>query len=108
MPISVAGLAAKMNMRLLMGSLIILEGVALLFPRYLKTDSLRLVAFGFAWFLIVTAPYAIFADRLFMRYGYLGHAGLALCVGGLVESIVRLLSTRRSAALPQVAAPSHA
>ena len=108
MPISIAGLAAKMNVRLLMGALIILEGVALVFPRYLKTDGLRLVAFGFAWFLIVTAPYAIFADRLFMRYGYLGHAGLALCVGGLVESIVRLLSTRRSAALPQVAAPSHA
>ena len=107
MPISIARLAAEIYTRVLMGALIILEGAALLFSKYLKTDGLRLVVFGFAWFLIVTAPYAIFADRLFMRYGYLGHAGLALCVGGLVESIVRLFSTRR-AALPQVAEPSHA
>jgi|HubBroStandDraft_6_1064221.scaffolds.fasta_scaffold05246_4 hypothetical protein len=108
MPRSIAGLAAKMHMLVLMGALIILEGAALLFPGYLKADGPRLVVFGFAWFLITTLPFTIFADRLFMRYGYLGHAGLALCVGGLVESIVRWFSTRRPAALPQVAEASHA
>lgn len=107
MPINVAGLAGQLYVRLLFCVLTLSEIAILLFPRFLKSQGLRVVVFGFAWFLITTLPFTIFADRLFMRYGYLGHAGLALCVGGLVESIVRRFSTRR-AALPQVAEPSHA
>lgn len=41
----------------------------------------RVLAFGLAWFFIATLPYAVLDDRLFMRYSYLGHAGLALCIG---------------------------
>lgn len=107
MPINVAGLAGNVYVRLLFGVLTLSEIAILLFSRFLKSQGLRVVVFGFAWFLITTLPFATFEDRLFMRYGYLGHAGLALCVGGLVESVVRLFSTRR-AALPQVTEPSHA
>ena len=94
MPISIAGLAATLPARTICAAMILIEGAVVLFPRVLRTEGQRMAAFGFAWFLIITAPYAIFADRLFMRYGYLGHAGLALCVGGLVESLVRSLSAR--------------
>jgi Dolichyl-phosphate-mannose-protein mannosyltransferase len=95
MPISIAGLAATLPVRAICAALIVMEAAVFLFPGFLKTEGQRMVAFGFAWFLIITAPYAIFADRLFMRYGYLGHAGLALCVGGLVESVVRVFFARR-------------
>jgi len=95
MPISVAGLATTLRVRVLCGGLIVAEAVVLLFPRLLKTQGLRLVVFGFAWFLITTAPYAIFADRLFMRYGNLGHAGLALCVGGLAQTVFTSISDFR-------------
>jgi protein O-mannosyl-transferase len=108
MPTNLAVLAENLYVRVLFCVLTLSEIAILSFPRFLKSQGLRVVVFGFAWFLITTLPFTIFADRLFMRYGYLGHAGLALCVGGLVESIVRWFSTRRSAALPQVAEPSHA
>jgi len=52
----------------------------------------RLVAFGFAWFVIATLPAALFEGRLFMRYGYFGYAGLSIAaasVGGLVDEATR-------------------
>jgi hypothetical protein len=103
----VAALAGQLYVRFLFSVLALLEIASLSFPRFLKSQGLRVVVFGFAWFLITTLPFTIFADRLFMRYGYLGHAGLALCVGGLVESVVGLISARR-AVLPPATAPSHA
>jgi hypothetical protein len=52
---------------------------------------------GLAFFVITTSPYAILESRLFMRYGYVGHAGLAVCAGGLIWMIVTLLLRRRAA-----------
>ena len=46
----------------------------------------RVAAFGLIWFWVATAPYAVLADRLFMRYSYFGHAGLAVALGGLTAS----------------------
>jgi hypothetical protein len=40
------------------------------------------VAFGLWWFVLGMSPFVIFADRLFMRYAYFGHAGLAIAVAG--------------------------
>lgn len=90
MPARIAALADTLWVRVLLGILIVSEAVLFLFPRILKTQDLRLVAFGFAWFLIATLPFAIFDDRLFMRYSYLGHAGLALCVGAMLKESIRL------------------
>src|SRR5208282_3296493 len=102
MPAQVAALAGTFDMRLVLGVPIVSEIALLLAPRLLKTRDLRLTAFGFAWFLIATLPFAIFKGRLFMRYSYLGHAGLALCVGALVRGAIGLFRTRQPVALPQV------
>jgi len=56
----------------------------------------RVAALGFAWFVMATAPFAVLADRLFMRYSYAGHAGLALCVGGLAAGVAQRWRARRS------------
>jgi hypothetical protein len=48
----------------------------------------RVAAFGLAWFFAATAPFAILADRLFIRYSYFGHAGLAIAAGGVVSGVV--------------------
>ncbi len=36
------------------------------------------IVFGWTWWLLATLPVAPFQQRLFMRYAYFGHAGLAL------------------------------
>jgi hypothetical protein len=46
--------------------------------------------FGFGWFVLATAPFAAFENRLYMRYSYFGHAGLALCAGALAQGVWRL------------------
>lgn len=40
------------------------------------------VAFGLWWFVLGMSPFVIVADRLFMRYAYFGHAGLAVALAG--------------------------
>jgi hypothetical protein len=57
----------------------------------------RVIAFGLGWFFVATAPFVVFADRLFMRYGYLGHAGLALAIGGLSAGIAERWTRARAA-----------
>jgi hypothetical protein len=47
----------------------------------------RAVVFGFAFFLIAVSPYVILQSRLFMRYGYAGHAGLAICLGAVTYCV---------------------
>lgn len=51
--------------------------------------DLRVFTFGFGFFLIATAPFVLFEDRLLMRYSYFGHAGLAICAGVLWKEIAR-------------------
>ncbi len=41
----------------------------------------RPVVFGLTFFLLAIAPFLVFDDRLFMRYSYFSHAGLALAAG---------------------------
>jgi len=43
-------------------------------------DLVRVVVFGFAFFLLSMAPYAILQERLFLRYSYVGHVGLAIAL----------------------------
>jgi protein O-mannosyl-transferase len=90
MPARAAAFAGSWYVRLFFGALIISESTLLWFPKLLRTEGMRIVAFGFGWFLIATLPFAIFENRLFMRYSYLGHAGLALCAGAIVRGAFRL------------------
>jgi hypothetical protein len=48
---------------------------------------LKLLALGVALFLLAMAPYVAFADRLFLRYGYFGHIGLAVGVAALLQGV---------------------
>lgn len=52
------------------------------------------IAFGFAFCLIALSPYVILESRLFMRYGYAGHAGLAIAAGALTYHIVSEVRSR--------------
>jgi hypothetical protein len=49
---------------------------------------LKIFAWGMALFLLSTAPYVLFEDRLFLRYGYFGHTGLAVGVVALLQGII--------------------
>jgi hypothetical protein len=57
-------------------------------------DRPRAAAFGFAFFLIALSPYVILESRLFMRYAYAGHAGLAISAGALLYYVVTTVSQR--------------
>jgi hypothetical protein len=65
-----------------------LETAAILAARRLG-PALRAAAFGFGWFLLGMAPFVILRDRLFMRYTYFGHAGLAIAVAALLLALSR-------------------
>jgi protein O-mannosyl-transferase len=54
----------------------------------------RLAVFGLGWFLLAAAPYVILEDRLFMRYSYFPHAGLAVAVAALAWSLAQRFRRR--------------
>ena len=56
----------------------------------------RVVAFGLTWFFAGTAPFVVLADRLFIRYTYFGHAGLAIAVGALASAAAQWIRSARS------------
>jgi hypothetical protein len=59
-----------------------------------RAKHLRPLLFGFRFFIIATAPYVILEARLFMRYSYLGHAGLAILSTAIAQFIVDRLRRR--------------
>ena len=104
MPPRVVAAAESPAMIVLMASLMTLAAVVMARAR-LRPASVsspgRVAALGFAWFVAATAPFAVLGDRLFIRYSYAGHAGLALAAGGVGAAIaqhwrVRVLSARHA------------
>jgi hypothetical protein len=94
MPGRVGTLADSSIVRIIFALLICAEVVMLVLARNTKNDNLRILTFGFAWFLLATLPFAIFdRNRLFMRYSYLGHAGLSLCLAAIVREFARFASS---------------
>jgi hypothetical protein len=88
-PPHIATMAEGAPILLLMGSLVILAGALSAWSRVRPASvsrPARVVAFGLVWFLAGTAPYAVLGERLFMRYSYVGHAGLAVALGGLTAA----------------------
>jgi hypothetical protein len=64
-------------------------------------DPVRALALGLMWFLAGTAPFVVFANRLFLRYAYFGSAGLSLLVLAMPPAAAeawRLRESRREAA----------
>jgi hypothetical protein len=63
----------------------------------------RGVLLGLTFFLLGTAPFVTLEDRLYLRYGYFGHAGLAIACGALLQWLVsRVRSAAQSAARARV------
>jgi len=90
MPPHVAEMASSTFTIGLFGALVTVT-VALVLIARLRPAALgepgRAIAFGLGWFLVATSPFVVFGDRLFMRYAYLGHAGLALAIGGVAAAV---------------------
>ena len=55
------------------------------------------MAWGFAFFVAASSPYVILKSRLFMRYGYAGHAGLAIAAGAVLCRLAGMLAGRMGA-----------
>lgn len=97
MPPRVGALSGTAPAIVLIAALVVVEVAVLVAARLQPArvgPSLRVAAFGVAWFFAATAPYAILAHRLFIRYSYFGHAGLALAVGGAVAAVHERLAER--------------
>ncbi len=90
MPARLAALSDLWQVKALAAVTIVAETALMVFSRAAKSDWVRIVTFGFAWFLIATVPVAAFDGRLFMRYSYFPHAGLAICAGALIRELARL------------------
>lgn len=89
MPPRVAALSNMWLVKAPAAATILADTAVVVFCRSAKSDWLRIVAFGVALFLIATLPFVAFEGRLFMRYSYFGHAGLALCAGALTREFAR-------------------
>ena len=48
--------------------------------------NLQLLAFGFGFFLLVMLPYCLISDRPYLRYSYIGHAGIAIMAGAVLRA----------------------
>lgn len=64
--------------------------------------------FGLGWFAAATAPFVLFENRLYMRYSYFGHAGLAWFAGALGWFAWSLLRRPPPAERPATRSPAAA
>jgi hypothetical protein len=92
---------------------VILVGVSLVFAaihRRLKggyAAPARVFVFGILFFVIAMIPYVILNGRPFMRYGYLGDAGLAISSGVVLHEIAGMILRKvRKAPAPASASAS--
>lgn len=91
-PPHVAALAVTRPMTVLVAVLVALDAIVVGLARWRPHRigaTARIAAFGFTWFLVATAPFVILADRLFMRYSYLGQAGLAITAGAVASALAQ-------------------
>jgi hypothetical protein len=91
--------AASTPLVVAMACLVAVEVALLVAARWrphLVGPSARAAAFGLAWFFAGTAPFVVLADRLFIRYSYFGHAGLAIAFGGLASAAAQWIGAGRA------------
>lgn len=73
------GVAGQSLLFLLIGVTLVLLVLKAWVPR-----TVHLFTLGSGFFFLAILPYSFFADRLFMRYGYASHSGLALAAAALL------------------------
>lgn len=66
----------------------------------------RVLALGCAFFTLGVLPFLFFEGRLFMRYGYFAHAGLAIAAAGLAVRTPRWI--RNQSLLPELVVEDRA
>jgi len=49
-----------------------------------------------AWFLAGTSPFVVLAHRLFIRYTYFGHVGLAIAAGAVTSAVTQWILVLRA------------
>jgi hypothetical protein len=54
-----------------------------------QASLVRALVFGLAFFFLSMAPYAILQERLFLRYSYVGHVGLAIALSAAFALVLR-------------------
>jgi len=70
----------------------------LLFGLFVRTDGksvrqeLRPLLFGTGYYLVAAAPFAVLGERLYMRYSYNGHVGVAIFCATLSMLLYRSIS----------------
>ncbi len=92
MPPRVVELAGTPIMLVLTTALLVLTAASMVWARVRPasvSSAARAALFGLAWFFAATAPFVVLADRLFMRYSYAGHAGLAIAAGGAAAALAQ-------------------
>jgi hypothetical protein len=97
MPSMIANLADERLMGMTLALLFALGAGLLILHRIVAVGStvwLRPFAFGVVFFGLATGPYAVLADRLFMRYSYFGHAGLALAAASVLWGCALILQAK--------------
>jgi len=62
----------------------------------LRAGAVQKISFAFLFFIIATAPFAVLYGRLYMRYSYFGHAGLALFLSIIIFEIFSYLELSMS------------
>ena len=96
MPPAVLRLASSGVVQAAFGLLVAAAGAAAWSARRRPPDmEQRLSLFGFGWFLAAASPYVILRDRLFMRYSYFPHAGVAVASAALAWAAVERVRRMR-------------
>jgi hypothetical protein len=98
-PPHLSALAATLPMRVAMACLVAAAAALMVAARWRPArvgQSARVAAFGLTWFLAATSPFAVLADRLFIRYTYFGHAGLAIAAGALASAVTQSILEPRT------------
>jgi hypothetical protein len=90
----VAAMAENWFMRVAVLGLGLISSLYAVFHRRWKGKfhvSAQLITFGLLFFFCAAAPYVILEGRLFMRYSYLPHAGLAIVAGVVLREVAWLV-----------------
>jgi hypothetical protein len=97
-PPQVKALAATIPVLVLTAGVVVAEAALMVVARWRPAcvgQAGRVTAFGLAWFLAGTSPFVVLAERLFIRYTYFGHAGLAIAAGGIASAAVQWIGAGR-------------
>ncbi len=100
MPMAVQSMAEALPGQAILLLYLLFSLLLLTFHQHLPHSG-RVFALGGLFFLLAVLPYSFFADRLFMRYGYFSHMGLAMTVAAATAWSVTWLRSAWPQGQPQ-------